>query len=233
MENPSNPINVIEETLEQKITRLERENAELRKEIIEVKKDAYFDNLTGLIRRNLFEQEVEKYFPNKNESSGVEIENQRKKIEMPPVSLVFFNIDHFKNVNDTYGHGAGDAVLERVAQTIKENIRDIDLVARWGGEEIVLAVIGADEKVATDRADFIREKISQIDFSDIQNLSKDPNFKGVTISAGVASSLDLNNFEDCLEAADRAMYKSKENGRNRVTAHSNMPAKNTGEVLAD
>lgn len=215
------------ESSQETISRLLKENAELKekleitdeahkeilKQLVEKEHDAYFDSLTGLRRRELFTQEMTDCLRFIAESPNLEDEKRKNRTEVPVVSLVMFDIDKFKMVNDTLGHNAGDAVLKAVAETIQRYTRKLDISARWGGEEIVLGMIGADEKTAADKANFIREKISQIEFPDYPDLK-------ITVSAGVSSSADLGEFNDLLEAADNAMYKSKQNGRNQVTAHS-------------
>jgi len=216
----NNPVTNTQESLEEKIARLENENAvlkiahqELLNQLVEAQQLGQFDGPTGLRRRDFFMQEMNDYFKMAEDPSGLETEHRKNKIEMPTVSLVVFDIDKFKNVNDTLGHSAGDAVLKVVAETIQKYTREKDLTARWGGEEMVLVMIGADEEVATTKANFIREKISQIKFPDFPNLQ-------VTISAGVASSDKFKKFDDLFNAADKAVYESKNSGRNKVTAHS-------------
>jgi diguanylate cyclase (GGDEF)-like protein len=219
-----------QESPEEKISRLEKEikilkdnyailddaHEELLNQLTEVEQNAYFDSLTGLRRRDFFIQEISDYLNVTQKPHSSEVEHRENKTEIPVISLVIFDIDKFKNVNDTLGHNIGDVVLKEVAETINKYTREKDITARWGGEEMVLAMIGADENAATAKADFIREKISQIEFPDL------PDFK-VTISAGVASSDEFNEFNDLFEAADKALYKSKDSGRNKVTAHSTFP----------
>jgi len=145
-------------------------------------------------------------------------EDKRGEVKMPVVSLIFFDIDHFKSVNDTYGHKMGDEILKAVARTILENIRSgRDVATRWGGEEMILGMIGADEEAAAAKADFIREKINQIKFPELPD-----DFK-VTVSAGVASSSEFDELKSLTGAADNAMYLSKQNGRNQVTRFSELP----------
>ncbi|MEK7116720.1 MAG: GGDEF domain-containing protein [Patescibacteria group bacterium] len=166
--------------------------------------EASFDSLTGLMRRGPFEEEI------KIRLADPEIKS---------VALIIFDIDHFKNVNDSYGHDIGDVVLKRVAAVIGSYIRGYDPTCRWGGEEMALAMIGADEDQAELKANFIREKIEQIDFSDIDRLK---DFK-ITVSVGVATSRKFPEFDQLLNAADQALYASKHSDRNKVTAYSKLP----------
>lgn len=209
------------ESLESKVARLEEENEDLRQrvaslndELTVVEQDAYFDHLTGLRRRKLFEEEL-RYLLESNKPSNMKIEHRERKAGSV-VSLVYFDLDYFKKINDDIGHDVGDIVLKKVADTIQECIRGEDLVARWGGEEIVLAMMGANKANAVIKADSIREKISEIKFPNYPDLV-------VTISAGVSSSDESDNFDDLLKTADEALYKSKHGGRNMVTAYSKTP----------
>jgi len=130
-----------------------------------------------------------------------------------PLSLVMMDIDHFKKVNDTYGHPAGDFVLMQLANLAHSIIREEDLFARYGGEEFVLVLKGTDAPGAKILADRLRQLVDEHDF----------NFDGqkipVTLSLGVAT-LDSAKHADhdaLIKAADDCLYQSKEGGRNRVT----------------
>ncbi len=130
-----------------------------------------------------------------------------------PLSLIMADIDHFKNFNDNYGHQAGDEVLKKVASIIKENIRLIDIAARYGGEEFVIILPKTDINEAIIVAERIRSCIEQTFF-----LFNEKSI-GVTISMGITqfdSSIDPNK-ETLIERADKALYHSKKEGRNRVT----------------
>ncbi len=131
----------------------------------------------------------------------------------PPFSLIMLDIDHFKRLNDTYGHLAGDEVLKAVARTVLDNVRNIDLAARYGGEEFIILVPETALEQATEVAERIRQAIESIEvrFND-HRLS-------VTVSLGVAEfqpTKDLSS-QPFIERVDQAMYRSKEAGRNRVS----------------
>ncbi len=119
-------------------------------------------------------------------------------------SVALFDIDHFKQVNDTFGHAKGDEVLRAVASTLAQQARGSDLVARWGGEEFV-AIAGADLAGATAFCERAREAVARLEI---------PGVGRVTISAGV--SVVTGEFDEALERADGALYQAKANGRNRV-----------------
>jgi diguanylate cyclase (GGDEF)-like protein/PAS domain S-box-containing protein len=118
--------------------------------------------------------------------------------------VALFDIDHFKRVNDTFGHGKGDEVLRAVAATLAQQARGSDLVARWGGEEFV-ALVGADLSGASAFCERSRAAVERLDI---------PGVGRVTISAGL--SLISDDFDTALERADGALYQAKANGRNRV-----------------
>ncbi len=130
-----------------------------------------------------------------------------------PLSVIVFDIDHFKKVNDTYGHAAGDYIIKTMAGLIKDKLtRGEDFFARFGGEEFVLALSGAPLHVAAEVAERIRANIEAFKF-EFENV-KIP----LTISLGVASRDSGGDSWDMLfEKADQALYKSKKRGRNQVS----------------
>lgn len=138
-----------------------------------------------------------------------------------PLSLIMADIDHFKNINDTYGHQAGDEVLKAVGYIIRTNLRQNDIGVRYGGEEFVILLQGADEQKAFEIAERLRNKIGRCDHHSVGCLEK------VTISMGVAqydTALD-NSPHDLISRVDRALYLSKQNGRNRSSKASSLEEK--------
>lgn len=132
-----------------------------------------------------------------------------------PLSLLLIDVDNFKNVNDTYGHIAGDDVLKALAVTMKETARESDILARYGGEEIVMIAPDTSKDHAAILAERIRALIEKSSFPIPFHPQK--NLK-ITISIGV-SVLDSENAihpEEFIEEADKALYKAKQEGRNRV-----------------
>jgi two-component system cell cycle response regulator len=129
-----------------------------------------------------------------------------------PLSLVMFDVDHFKKVNDTYGHPAGDYVLARIAQRVSDTVRTEDLFARYGGEEFALMLRESTEDASQICAERCRKAVDTTDF----------NFQGtpikVTISLGVATlgDSDYAQPEDLIATADKYLYRAKKNGRNQV-----------------
>lgn len=123
------------------------------------------------------------------------------------LSVIFFDIDHFKNVNDTYGHLVGDTVLQHVCNLVSQLIRRSDFFARWGGEEFVILLPDTDLQEAAHVAEMIREKISTTYFKDVGT---------VTCSFGVVTIDDTENGEHLLNRADELLYEAKYSGRNKV-----------------
>lgn len=181
---------------------------ELRAEIERLKSLAYIDELTGSYNRRGFTEEVEKFL--REVQIYRESPERRSSVLIKDLSVVLFDIDNFKKVNDTYGHDAGDAVLQYVVKTIQKRVRGIDLVARWGGEEILIALVGANEENAFEIADGIREKIAGEEMETAEGKLR------VTVSGGIASCLGAEQFDKVLKRADLALYKAKESGKNRV-----------------
>jgi diguanylate cyclase (GGDEF)-like protein len=122
-------------------------------------------------------------------------------------SVILFDVDHFKKINDTFGHDIGDQVLKEFAKLIQENIRDKDIVGRWGGEEFVIIADDLNAKQAVVFSDRLRKLIEETTFCHQNN---------VTASFGVAEYRQKEKTKDVLKRADIALYMAKENGRNKV-----------------
>ncbi|UVL86625.1 diguanylate cyclase [Pseudomonas sp. B21-028] len=127
-------------------------------------------------------------------------------------SLVMFDIDHFKRVNDTYGHQAGDKVIEQVARLVREHVRDSDVAGRYGGEEFGVVLSDTDKAGARMFAERLRKAVEEMEVSYGDQVIR------FTISLGVADlSQPSNSHADLIAWADEALYTSKKTGRNRVT----------------
>ena len=132
------------------------------------------------------------------------------------LSILMIDIDFFKNINDTYGHAAGDIVLEEVAKIIKSCTRNADTAARYGGEEFVVMLNNTSASAAMAVAERIRRSIEE------KSIVYDGKKINVTISIGVSSyNFDLESAKAIVDRADKALYESKQNGRNRVTLSKN------------
>jgi diguanylate cyclase (GGDEF)-like protein len=128
-----------------------------------------------------------------------------------PVSFIVLDIDHFKMINDQYGHEAGDYVLTEVARVIKQQLRTQDLISRWGGEEFLAILPDTTIDDAHNGAERIREGLLAHEW-------RPPNGESIslTISAGVSELRPDDDFNSAINRADRALYSGKEGGRNRV-----------------
>ncbi len=137
----------------------------------------------------------------------MEAEIAKSRKTKKPLSLVAIDIDFFKKINDTYGHQAGDYVLITTVEIIKSKIRSNDIFARWGGEEFMVLLPGADMDVALIRAEIMRSGLAEYDFIEPEM---------VTGSFGVASFMENDSMDSIIKRADEALYAAKRNGRNRV-----------------
>ncbi|SPE22081.1 conserved hypothetical protein [Acidobacteriia bacterium SbA2] len=139
-------------------------------------------------------------------------ELSRAAREQKPLTLMMADIDHFKSVNDKFGHPAGDGVLSEVSRRLKASVRGYDNVGRFGGEEFLVVAPGCDRASGLTQAERLREVVSSQPIT-VKDISIN-----VTVSVGVATSHELNaqHMEALLSAADKALYRAKEKGRNRV-----------------
>ena len=160
------------------------------------------DRLTGLNNRGHWEEELKR-------------EYARHRRYGSSAALVIFDIDHFKKVNDTYGHQAGDTVIQGVAKVVLEQVRDTDIAGRYGGEEFVVLLPDVGVAGARQFAERLRGVVENL------RLSHEGQEIPFTISLGVADlSLPCDDHQQLIEWADQALYNSKRNGRNRVTVHA-------------
>ena len=136
------------------------------------------------------------------------------KIEKGLLSVMMIDLDHFKTVNDNYGHLAGDLCLKQVAQLIKQNVRNVsDLAGRFGGEEFIVVIKDIDAQKATQIANNIRTSIEHATV----NLNDNKTLK-VTVTIGICTlnGDQLTSIEHCVDLADKALYAGKNAGRNRI-----------------
>jgi diguanylate cyclase (GGDEF)-like protein len=173
-------------------------NARLRASL---RRQSVLDPLTGLFNRRYFDESLKR-----------ELARSRRMVS--PLSLVVLDVDHFKRVNDGFGHAAGDAVLRAIAQLVRQSIRDCDVACRYGGEELVILMPDCVQEDAARRAEALRADIA----------GAPPTIDGagpdvITASFGVAEyPLHGPDADALFWAADKALYKAKREGRNRVVA---------------
>lgn len=166
----------------------------------ETKSLSLHDPLTGVANRNLMNIELERSFA---------IARRYQRL----FSVIMLDLDHFKNYNDTFGHTAGDNLLVDVARVVQEQVRDVDLVVRFGGEEFLLILPDTDIDTATEIAERIRKVVKNTGF--FYSNEQPPN--NVTVSLGVATYEEALETSDMLiTRADNALYQAKFKGRNRV-----------------
>lgn len=188
----------------------------LQAEIRRLRNLAYRDELTGLYNRRGFKDAVGKAITAVIGSRTNRLRNKRKSFLVQNFGLIAFDIDNFKKFNDTYGHLAGDAVLKNLSRLISKNVRDVDVVARWGGEEIIVGLVGAAESDSFRVAEKIRRTIERKPFI---HAGRRLN---LTVSGGVADLAKIGDFTTLFNAADRALYRAKKLGKNRIARYSQL-----------
>jgi diguanylate cyclase len=178
-----------------------REIEELRREVSKAREDALADSLTGLANRRGFDMALAACL------------SMPAADEQGP-SLLITDIDHFKRVNDNYGHLFGDRVIRAVAQILKDNVKGKDTAARYGGEEFVVLLPDTPLDGACRLAEKIRSAVERFSIKRTDNREA---VASVTVSLGVASYCGGESGSDFVARADAALYMSKHQGRNRVT----------------
>ena len=163
-----------------------------------LKNQAVRDPLTSLYNRRYFEEEVSKRI-------------LEARVNNKNFSVLMVDADHFKNVNDTYGHKTGDKVLIELASSCEDALRPDDIVARYGGEEFVIYLAN----VNADQAKFVAERLRETIASRVVYSEDDKPIK-FTVSIGISSSDVSDNIETLIKTSDEALYRAKENGRNRA-----------------
>jgi diguanylate cyclase (GGDEF)-like protein len=167
--------------------------------IEEIKHLAVTDDLTGILNRRGFADLA-------NREYGI-----AKRLKRP-LSLILVDIDQFKQINDTFGHLVGDAIIKQVAERCKHTIRDIDIISRYGGDELLILLVESSLKNSCAVAERLRKVINQKPF-----IAGQENIK-ITISLGVVeNNSDYHSLSDIIKKADVALYNAKENGRNCVS----------------
>jgi two-component system, cell cycle response regulator len=182
--------------LQQDLTERERELQEMNDRLLHMSRT---DGLTGVDNRRYIEERLSEIFAHSDRLNE-------------PVSCVMCDIDHFKSVNDSHGHQAGDSVLRAFADLLKEEIREIDRIGRYGGEEFLLILPGTVLDAGVTLAERVRQKVENHIFR------FDGGTVRRTVSCGVAAwpHPRIDDQDDLIKAADDALYVAKETGRNRV-----------------
>ena len=205
LEQDENETQILEQKivgLSNKVKSLEEHASDLEKAIREKHEEAITDPLTKLLNRAAYIQALEKAWMEWKENSI-------------HATLLVWDIDHFKMLNDRYGHAAGDKVLQSVAQKLKMSVAQDDIVARFGGEEFVMLLNSKSLQEGKQLAERVRELIATTEFTYKQQPLQ------VTISCGVASFVKKDTPTTLFERADKALYKAKRSGRNKVEVFAN------------
>jgi two-component system cell cycle response regulator len=177
------------------------ENAKMYKQMVTM---ATTDGLTGLLNHRTFQERLADLLGRADRHGH-------------SLALILTDIDHFKKVNDTYGHPVGDQVIKRVAKVLEGSVRKIDVVARYGGEELAVIIDGADAAGAAQLAERIRQDVEK------QVIQSEKGPFSVTLSLGIASCpADATDKQTLIERADQALYQAKHTGRNRAVTYQQL-----------
>ncbi len=186
---------MLETEIDRRTAELQRSNEALSAAQVELEHMAMTDNLTGLYNRNKMDELIDG-------------EYRRAVRYESPFSLILMDVDHFKEVNDTYGRLVGDRVLIDCAAQLRDSLRKSDSIGRWGGEEFLVLAPNTDRDGALALAESMRQKVASYRYREEEN---------ITVSLGVAEYRSGENIFDTVRRADEALYRAKAGGRNRVS----------------
>ena len=186
--------------LEERLTLSKSEISNLQQSLEAIRAESLTDPLTGLGNRKYFDRSIE-----------TAVQNALANGE--PLSLLMFDIDHFKSFNDSYGHLTGDQVLRLVGLSLKQTIKGQDITARYGGEEFAVVLPNTALRQALTVADHIRRAVMS---KELKKKSTGEILGRVTISVGVSMLKPGDDTDSLIERADACLYAAKRNGRNRV-----------------
>jgi len=193
---------------------LRAKNKQLEELLYKVEYMAITDSLTGLYNRRRFHDILSSEF-------------ERAKRYATPFALIMVDIDHFKRINDNYGHQAGDTILKEVTSIILKNTRETDTAARYGGEEFMVIMPNTNKKDAKNLAERVRSSIEKNNFSDI-------NDQKITVSIGITGmpDPDITKEDVLIRCADFGLYRAKNTGRNKVEMMEGKDLNNFPESIA-
>lgn len=174
---------------------MEKESEELQQKLTENREKLLYDSLTGVHSRLAYDEQIEQ-------------EIARWKRYGSSFSYAILDIDHFKKINDKYGHSAGDKALKIIAKMMKQEIRKSDFIFRIGGEEFVLLLTNTDVSKAEILVEKLRKAVNASDFHFNQERVT------LSLSAGLTETRDEDDVESIYERADSALYRAKNSGRN-------------------
>ena len=190
--------------LEERLTLSKSEISNLQQSLEAIRAESLTDPLTGLGNRKYFDRSID-----------MAVQNALATGE--PLSLLMFDIDHFKSFNDSYGHLTGDQVLRLVGMSLKQTIKGQDITARYGGEEFAVVLPNTALRQALTVADHIRRAVMS---KELKKKSTGEILGRVTISVGVSMLKPGDDTDSLIERADACLYAAKRNGRNRVVCEA-------------
>ncbi len=190
------------QNLQQELTSMEKRTQQYRKKLLEQRTQNHTDPLTKIPNRIAYNERMEQEF-------------QRFRRHNTPLCMAVVDIDHFKQINDKYGHAAGDKTLQVIAKQLRANLRKTDFLARWGGEEFVLLFPDSALNDLLDPLNEIRTKLESLPFKFKQQPVT------ITASFGLTQFQPEDTIEDVFERADKHLYTAKNNGRNQIVSDEN------------
>jgi diguanylate cyclase len=177
--------------LRERIAEADRYAREMSKKAEELKMVAMKDGLTGLYNRKAFDIKIADALEKARETGA-------------PLTLILLDVDSFKEINDTFGHVAGDKILEKVGQSLRETFRENDFLVRYGGDEFVVLIERLTKEMAQRRVSDFRKNLAKKRF-----VSREKGEITISVSAGVAAAGSGDTLESMLDRADKAMYSEK------------------------
>lgn len=201
MSDDTNKMRGSMQSLQSELAASKQQVEKLHQELESARGEALTDPLTGILNRRGFEIRANKAFSDQTALGK-------------GLCILMLDIDHFKKINDTYGHLFGDKVIRAIAATLKSKVRGEDSVARLGGEEFAVLLEATDIAGAHSVAEHIRQSIER---GKIRRLDTQEQIGGITLSVGIAAYTGDTSFVNLLDQADKALYISKKTGRNKTT----------------
>ena len=216
-------------TLKKKIKELEKLVRLREAKIKELSAFSERDILTELYNRQGFIREAEKFLREVKTLGKIK---EKRRISFKDFSVIFIDLDNLKLINDKYGHKTGDRALQTMAKIFRDSVRDLDIVARWGGDEFVIGLAGANEKSAFQIAEKVKEKIKIIKINNWQlsasfgivsyhHKNKPPRFSAGYSQKNKTKEKILNQLYELIEKADMTMYEAKKKkGKGSVVVYN-------------